>query len=73
MQAQLAKDEAAKTVSAAKKEALRQQRAIQLEEAISRKLAVEAAMTKTEREINADTLRRMHVSQAIAQPTAFVA
>ena len=65
--------EAEKTVSAAKKEALRQQRVIQLEEAISRKLAVEAAMTKTEREINADTLRRMHATQALPQSTAPVA
>lgn len=63
LQADAAKTDIEKQKLAAKKELLRMQRAEQLQDAIARKLAVDEAMTKTEREINADTLRRMHAAQ----------
>ena len=47
-----------------KKEALRKQLELQLEEAIARKLKGEPAMTKTEREINAEMLQRMHAAES---------
>lgn len=46
-----------------KKEALRRQLEMQLEEALARKLRAEPAMTQTEREINADMLRRMYAAE----------
>ena len=46
-----------------KKEALRKQLEGQVEEAAARKLKGKPAMTKTEREINADMLRRMHAAE----------
>lgn len=68
----MAKGEAEKLAVAARKEALRVQRAEQLQDAIARKLAVEEAMTKTEKEINADILRRMHAAEPHTRATAFV-
>lgn len=63
--------EGAKT--AAKRAALRKQLEEQLEEKLQRKLTAEPAMTQTEREINADLLRRMHEAEpAQKKPVAFV-
>lgn len=53
-----------KTILMTKREALRQQLESQLEAAVERRLAAEPAMTQTEREINADLLRRMHAAEA---------
>lgn len=48
-----------------RKEALRKQLELQLEEAMARKLRAEPAMTTTEQEINADMLRRMHAAEGM--------
>ena len=61
-------DQAERAQLLLKKEALRKQLERQLEEAIARKLTGQPAMTKTEREINADMLRRMHAAEC--SPTA---
>lgn len=50
--------------AAAKREALLRQLESQMQQAVQRKLTAEPAMTKSEREINADTLREMHAAKA---------
>lgn len=56
-------DQAERAKLQIRKEGLRKQLELQLEEAIARKLKGEPAMTRTEREINADMLRRMHAAE----------
>jgi hypothetical protein len=64
LQKEIAAEKAEKAKILLKKAALRKQLEQQLEEALARKLKAEPAMTKTEREINADMLRRMHGLEA---------
>lgn len=69
LQREAALEAAAREKLLQKKDALRKQLEIQLEEAVARKLRGEPAMTKTEREINADMLRRMHASEIASAST----
>lgn len=57
-----------------RKDALRKQLEDQLEAALARKLKVEPATSQTEREINADMLRRMHGAETgeAAPPSVIV-
>ena len=63
LQKEIAAERAEKAKIQAKKDALRKQLEAQLEVALARKLRAEPAMTQTEREINADMLRRMHAAE----------
>ena len=64
MQKEAALEEMEHAKAAAKREALRKQLEDQLNESLERKLHGQPAMTKTEREINADMLRRMYAAKA---------
>ena len=72
LQKEIAAERAEKAKIQAKKDALRKQLEAQLEVALARKLKAEPAMTQTEREINADMLRRMRAAEA-ANPPAPIA
>lgn len=64
LQKEAAQEAVERERAAAKREALRKQLEAQLEGSLDRKLRGEPAMTKIEREINADLLRRMHAAEA---------